>query len=55
MDNTNFYSSNRITLPHYTCLRCGHEWTPRIETKPMTCAKCRSPYWDIPRKKAGAQ
>lgn len=30
------------------CQRCGHQWLSHIE--PKTCAKCRSPYWDKPRK-----
>jgi len=30
----------------FTCLRCQHEW-PSKKEKPVTCAKCRSPYWDI--------
>jgi predicted Zn-ribbon and HTH transcriptional regulator len=32
-----------------TCLRCGHTWIPKVP-HPITCAKCRSPYWDKPRK-----
>ncbi len=30
------------------CLRCGYEWLPRTE-EVFTCAKCRSPYWNVPR------
>ncbi|MDN4185458.1 MAG: hypothetical protein QY871_00030 [Dehalococcoides mccartyi] len=40
-----------ITIMGYKCERCGHEWIPRpdsIETK--VCPKCKSPYWDIPKK-----
>lgn len=36
------------------CLRCGHEWHPRDPTvHPKVCPnpKCKSPYWDRPRKK----
>ena len=32
------------------CLRCGHIWIPRASGWPKTCAHCRSPYWDKPRK-----
>ncbi len=32
-----------------TCTRCGYSWNPRKEIV-RTCAGCRSPYWDIPRK-----
>ena len=30
------------------CLRCDYEWLPRTE-EVFTCAKCRSPYWNVPR------
>lgn len=36
----------------FTCLRCQHEWASKKE-KPVTCAKCRSPYWNI--AKGGVQ
>lgn len=41
-----------ITVMGFHCERCGHEWVPRgeNEVEPKTCAKCRSPYWDRPRK-----
>ena len=32
-----------------TCLRCGHEWLRRTG-RPKKCPKCRSAYWDTPRK-----
>jgi DNA-directed RNA polymerase subunit RPC12/RpoP len=44
-----------ITVMGYRCERCGHEWIPRggnLEQEPTVCAKCRSPYWNRPRKKA---
>jgi len=36
----------------HKCLRCGHEWASK-DPRPARCAgqKCRSPYWDKPRKK----
>ena len=34
-----------------TCERCRHEWITRSIDKPRVCPKCKSPYWDIPRKK----
>jgi len=40
----------RITLPHLECLRCGATWVPRME-HPLTCPKCRSPYYNRARKK----
>lgn len=41
-----------ITLMGFRCERCEHEWIPKgAESEPKTCPKCRSPYWDRPRKK----
>ncbi len=42
-----------ITLKECTCERCGHVWLPRSEETPITCSnpRCRSPYWNIPRKR----
>lgn len=47
--------SRDMKLVILKCLRCGWEW-PRVRgaTKdPETCAnpKCRSPYWQTPRKR----
>ncbi len=40
-----------ITVMGYRCDRCGHEWVPRdFETEPRVCPKCKSPYWNRPRK-----
>lgn len=42
-----------ITLKGYLCERCGHKWVPKEDTKgkPKVCPKCKSPYWDTPRRK----
>lgn len=40
----------RITLQGFECERCGHKWVPREEGNPRVCPRCKSPYWDIPRK-----
>lgn len=46
----------------FKCLRCSHEWIPRvgmeellgtIKEKPRICPNCKSAYWDIPRKEKG--
>ena len=37
-------------LPEYKCKRCNWTWIPRTEN-PLTCPKCRSPFWDKPRKR----
>ena len=40
-----------ITVMGYRCERCEHEWIPRsFEVEPLTCPKCKSPYWNRPRK-----
>jgi len=39
-----------IVKKGWKCLRCDHEWIQKegfnAEEKPMTCPKCRSPYWN---------
>ena len=43
----------KVMLEGYKCERCGHEWVPRNKKEnPNVCPKCKSPYWDRPRKKA---
>lgn len=33
------------------CYRCGHAWRPlNVDEKPTVCPKCKSPYWDRPKK-----
>jgi DNA-directed RNA polymerase subunit RPC12/RpoP len=40
-----------ITVMGYGCERCGHEWFPRNnEAEPTICPKCKSAYWNRPRK-----
>ena len=43
----------KIKIEGYVCERCGHKWIPREATanKPKVCPKCKSPYWNMPRKK----
>lgn len=44
----------------FKCLRCEHEWIPRVELSqltgkvdktPMICPKCKSAYWKTESKK----
>lgn len=38
----------------FKCERCGHEWIShkyRPENPPVACAKCKSPYWNVIRRK----
>jgi DNA-directed RNA polymerase subunit RPC12/RpoP len=40
-----------ITVMGYRCERCSHEWIPKdAENEPAVCPKCKSPYWNRPRK-----
>lgn len=45
-----------ITVMGFRCERCGHEWIPRggVDVEPKVCPnlKCKSPYWNKPRKEA---
>jgi len=40
----------KITLEGYRCERCGHEWVARCKEEPRVCPKCKSPYWNVPKK-----
>jgi predicted Zn-ribbon and HTH transcriptional regulator len=43
----------RVMLAGFRCERCGHEWVPRDKSQePRVCPKCKSPYWDRPRRDA---
>jgi len=40
-----------ITKKGFKCERCKHEWIPNdIKQEPTVCPKCKSPYWNKPRK-----
>jgi predicted Zn-ribbon and HTH transcriptional regulator len=41
----------RVEVWAWKCERCEHVWLPREkDKKPLVCPKCKSPYWDTPRK-----
>ena len=47
----NLLNMAKIKLEGYLCERCGHKWIPREQTEePRVCPKCKSPYWNRPRK-----
>ncbi|RLG16289.1 hypothetical protein DRN69_01175 [Candidatus Pacearchaeota archaeon] len=37
------------------CFRCYHTWRRRKEKLPKVCPKCKSPYWNKPRKRASKE
>ncbi len=42
-----------IKIKGFKCERCEHEWVPNnINIEPKVCPKCKSPYWNTPRRKA---
>lgn len=44
-----------VTVKQYQCCRCGHGWQARNKKQvPMRCGKCKSPYWNVPKKGAEA-
>lgn len=42
--------AEKVQLWGWRCHRCNHEWLPRGEGVPRVCPKCKSPYWDRPRR-----
>jgi len=43
----------KITITKYKCSRCEHEWGRRSKDstdEPVVCPKCKSPYWDKPKR-----
>lgn len=43
----------KITADEFTCERCGHvRVLAASDVLPGRCAKCKSPYWNSPRKLA---
>ena len=43
----------KVQIWGYRCERCEHEWVPRTKAngvEPRVCPKCKSPYWNVPRK-----
>lgn len=39
----------QVLVQGFRC-RCGHEWLPRQEGTPRICPKCKSAYWDRPKR-----
>ncbi len=41
----------KITMTELKCKRCGYSWFPKTRNIPKVCPKCKSAWWNIPRKK----
>lgn len=39
-----------ITVMGHRCERCTHQWIPKGEREPTVCPRCKSPYWNRPKK-----
>ena len=39
----------KIQLPHITCKRCGHTWTPRLADV-RKCPRCKTAHFDSKRR-----
>lgn len=40
-----------VLIVGHRCYRCKHAWVPRdIGEIPAICPKCKSPYWNKPKK-----
>lgn len=37
-------NNQRMKLPKAKCVKCGHEWTPRVDIVAM-CPKCKTRKW----------
>jgi predicted Zn-ribbon and HTH transcriptional regulator len=56
-----------MTVPRCRCERCGHEWIARRSRnlgseesleelpKPRMCPRCKSAWWDTPRRADASQ
>ncbi|MFZ2149402.1 MAG: hypothetical protein WAV28_19495 [Sedimentisphaerales bacterium] len=44
-------AGSNIDIKGNMCFRCGYEWRPKnIDAVTSICKKCKSPYWDRPRR-----
>lgn len=42
----------KFSVEGYQCERCGHKWVPRkSDNEPRVCPKCKSAWWNVPKKK----
>lgn len=44
-------TKQKITVTKLTCERCGYSWIPKIPIEQVVrCSKCKTPYWNKPKK-----
>lgn len=48
--NMNNKAIETVEVVIATCQRCGHRWQPRDVNRVRVCPKCKTPYWDTPKK-----
>jgi hypothetical protein len=39
-----------VQVPVCHCRRCGHRWIARTAERPVCCAACKSPRWNVPAR-----
>lgn len=49
MDSENNKTGVPVIEP-LCCTRCGGTWYPRTPKRPDVCPRCKSKYWDKPRR-----
>lgn len=42
-------TAKTVTLPILHCLRCGHQWVPKMDWTPRVCPRCKNAWWNKPR------
>lgn len=46
-------AGRKVAMTEVSCHRCEHKWITRKERQlPRICPKCKSAYWDVPRRQA---
>jgi len=40
--------SMKLEILH--CMRCPHAWATKDKSNVKVCPRCKSPYWNTPRK-----
>ncbi|MEI6314680.1 MAG: hypothetical protein WCO89_07420 [Syntrophus sp. (in: bacteria)] len=39
---------SKVAVHLLSCSRCQYVWLPKSAGRPITCPKCKNPYWDKP-------